>query len=99
LTYDCMLTEDTFETINSPVTAGGQSASRLRFADPRVHPLWHAIILIRLAPGGFRSADLRNHLAARSRNDLSSSTCHDLSRHMTSGVALLRDLRRHVPHM
>ena len=69
-----MLGEDTFQTINSPVAAGRQRASGLRFADPRVHSLLHALILFRQLAEGFRSADLRHHLAAtvrpRSRNDL-----------------------------
>jgi hypothetical protein len=61
--YDCILTEQTFQHINSPVGHAGQRASALRFADPRVHALWHALILFRLLPKGFRRADLRNHLA------------------------------------
>jgi len=60
-----MLSEDTFQAINSPVTAGRQRASGMRFADVRVHSLWHAIILFRqLAAEGFRATDLRRHLAA-----------------------------------
>ena len=47
LSHDCMLTEDTFQAINSPVAAGRQRASGLRFADPHVHPLLHALILFR----------------------------------------------------
>jgi hypothetical protein len=35
----------------------------LRFADPRIHPLWHALILFRLLPNGFRRANLRPVLA------------------------------------
>ena len=66
ISHDCMLAEDTVQTINSPITAGRQRASGLRFADPRVHSLWHALILFRLLPDGFRSADLRKHLAALS---------------------------------
>ncbi len=64
LSHDCMLAEDTFQAINSPVAAGRQRTSGLRFADPRVQSLWHAIILFRMLPVGFRSADLRKHLAA-----------------------------------
>jgi hypothetical protein len=65
LSHDCMLSEDTFQAINSPVTAGRQRASGMRFADVRVHALWHAIILFRqLAAEGFRATDLRRHLAA-----------------------------------
>ena len=64
VSHDCMLAEQTFQNINSPITLKGQRASGLRFADPRVHPLWHALILFRLLANGFRSADLRSHLAA-----------------------------------
>jgi hypothetical protein len=66
LSHDCMLAEDTFQTINSPVAVGRQRASGLRFADPRVHPLLHALILFRQIADGFRAADLRHHLAALS---------------------------------
>jgi hypothetical protein len=69
LSHDCMLAEDTFQAINSPVAAGRQRASGLRFADPRVHSLWHAIILFRQLAEGFRSADLRLHVAALSGRD------------------------------
>ncbi len=69
LSHDCMLAEDTFQAINSPVTAGRQRASGLRFADARVHALWHAIILFRQLADGFRSADLRHHVAALSGRD------------------------------
>ena len=63
LSYDCILAEETFQQINGPVERAGQRASGLRFADPRIHALWHALILFRLLPKGFRRADLRHHLA------------------------------------
>jgi hypothetical protein len=69
LSHDCMLAEDTFQTINSPVAAGRQRASGLRFADRRIHPLLHALVLFRQIAQGFRSADLRHHLAALSGRD------------------------------
>jgi hypothetical protein len=69
LSHDCMLAEDTFQAINSPVTAGRQRASGLRFADARTHSLWHAIILFRQLAEGFRAADLRRHLAGLSGID------------------------------
>ena len=69
LSHDCMLAEDTFQAINRPVEVGRQRASGLRFADPRVHSLWHAIILFRQLAEGFRAADLRRHLAALSGRD------------------------------
>jgi len=64
VTHDCMLAEETFQAINRPVEVNGQRASALRFADPRVHALWHALLLFRLQPQGFRNAELRPHLAA-----------------------------------
>ena len=64
-----MLAEDTLQAIDSPVTASRQRASGLRFADARVHALWHAIILFRQLADGFRSADLRHHVAALSGRD------------------------------
>ncbi len=64
-----MLAEHTFQAINSPVEVGSQRTSGLRFADARVHWLWHAIILFRQLAEGFRSADLRHHLAALSGRD------------------------------
>jgi len=69
LSHDCMLAEETFQAINSPVAAGRQRASGLRFADTRAHSLWHAIILFRQLAEGFRAADLRRHLAALSGTD------------------------------
>jgi hypothetical protein len=74
LSHDCMLTEDTFQTINSPVAAGGQRASGLRFADRRVHPLLQSLILFRQLAQGFRCADLRHHLAALCGRDPESLT-------------------------
>jgi hypothetical protein len=63
LSHDCMLAEDTFQAIDHPVSHNGQRASGLRFADPKVHHLWHALMLFRLLADGFRSADLRQQLA------------------------------------
>src|SRR4030081_46759 len=69
LSHDCILAENPSQAINSPVAAGRQRASGLRFADPRVHALWHAIIQFRQLLEGFRAADLRHHLAALSGRD------------------------------
>jgi hypothetical protein len=69
LSHDCMLTEDTFQTINGPVAAGRQRASGLRFADARTQSLLHGLIPFRLLPNGFRCADLRRHLAILSGRD------------------------------
>ena len=69
LSHDCILSEDTFQAINRPVAAERQRASGLRFADPRVHSLLHALILFRQVAQGLRAADLRRHLAALSGDD------------------------------
>src|ERR1700680_253230 len=66
LSHDCMLAEDTFQSINGPVAAGQQRASGLRFADPRAHQLLPRLILFRQIAQGFRCDDLRRHLAALS---------------------------------
>jgi hypothetical protein len=58
---DCVLAEDTFQTLNSSATARRQRASG--FADLRTQSLCHALTLFRLLPDGFRSGDLRQHLA------------------------------------
>jgi hypothetical protein len=69
LTHDCILSEDTLRSIDQPVTVGLQRASGLRFADPRVQSLLHALVLFRQLPQGFRAADLRERLAALSGCD------------------------------
>ena len=58
--------EETFRRINQPIEVNGQRAPALRFAEPKVQMLWHALLLFRLQPQGFRNADLRNHMAALS---------------------------------
>lgn len=69
LSHDCMLAEEAFQSINSPIVAGEQRVSGLRFADPRIHALLHALVLFRQVAEGFRCADLRQHLAALSGRD------------------------------
>jgi hypothetical protein len=66
VTHDCILAEETFGRINQPIEVNGQRASGLRFAEPKVQMLWHALLLFRLQPQGFRNADLRNYMAALS---------------------------------
>jgi hypothetical protein len=88
LSHDCILSEDTFQTINRPVAAGRQRASGLRFADPRVHALLHALILFRQLAQGFRAADLRQRLAAL-------SGCHPASISQGAITYQLRRLRLH----
>jgi hypothetical protein len=60
----CMLAEDRFQNLNSPISVNEHRVSGLHFADPRVHLLWRAIILFRLLADGFRTAGLCPQLAA-----------------------------------
>ena len=57
-----MLAEETFQAIDGPVEMKG--ATSLGAAPIPVHALWHALLLFRLQPQGFRNAELRPHLAA-----------------------------------
>ena len=88
LSHDCMLAESTFQAIERPVSRDGQRISGLRFADPKTHSLWHALLLFRLIAGGFRNADLRLHLA-----DLDGRPAQDIGR--GAMTYQLRRLRLH----
>ena len=63
LSHDCLIGEDRLRTVTSPVLVADQRAAGLRFGDPRVHALMHALCLFALAPTGFRHRDLRDHVA------------------------------------
>ena len=58
ISHDCMLTEEAFQAINGPATAGQQRASGLRFAEAKTQALLHGIVVFRLLVDGFRCADL-----------------------------------------
>jgi hypothetical protein len=62
LSHDCLIGEDCLRTVTAPVTVATQRAAGLRFADPRVHALMHALCLFSLAPTGFRHRELRDHV-------------------------------------
>jgi hypothetical protein len=63
LSHDCLIGEDCLRTVTSPLTVDTQRAAGLRFADPRVHALMHALCLFALSPTGFRHRELRDHVA------------------------------------
>lgn len=74
ITHDCILAEETFRALNGPVEVNRQRASALRFADPKVQALWHALVLFRVQAHEFRHADLRCYWAAltgRNQSDVS----------------------------
>jgi hypothetical protein len=62
LSHDCLIGEDHLRAVTSPVLVANQRAAGLRFGDPRVHALMHALCLFALAPTGFRHRELRQHL-------------------------------------
>ena len=63
LSHDCLIGEDRLHAVTSPVLVDDQRAAGLRFGDPRVHALMHALCLFALAPTGFRHRELRDHVA------------------------------------
>src|SRR5262249_40054892 len=75
LSHDCLLAEATFQAIDRPLNRHGQRVSGLRFADPKVQHLWHALLLFRMLVDGFRSADLLQHLA-----ELDGRSAHTIGR-------------------
>ena len=61
---DFALSEDLFRDITTPQSVAGQRASALKFGDPVVFALFSVLILFRFLPCGFRSRDLREHVAS-----------------------------------
>jgi len=76
VSHDCIVAEETFRALNGPIEVNGQRASALRFADPKVQALWHALVLFRVQANDFRHADLRRYWAAltgRSEEEITQS--------------------------
>ena len=63
ISHDCLLGEDAFQQVNQPQVVSGQRTPALRFTDPRVQALFHALIAFRLLPYGFANHELRELLA------------------------------------
>ena len=63
LSHDCLIGEDRFHAVTSPIVVDDQRAAGLRFGDRRVHALMHALCLFALAPTGFRHREFRDHVA------------------------------------
>ena len=57
------MSEALFREVTGPRRVGEQRASALRFGDPTVQALFGVLVLFRLLPYGFRSRDLREHIA------------------------------------
>ena len=69
LSHDCLIGEDRLHTVTAPVLVDDQRAAGLRFGDPRVQALMHALCLFALAPTGFRHREFRDHVAQLQRRD------------------------------
>jgi hypothetical protein len=67
LSHDCLIGDDQLHAVTSPVLVEDQRAAGLRFGDPRVHALMHALCLFALAPTGFRHREFRDHVAQLQR--------------------------------
>ena len=60
---DFAMSEELFREVTGPRRVGDQRASALRFGDPTTQALLAVLVLFRLLPCGFRSRDLREHIA------------------------------------
>lgn len=61
--HDCFIGEASFQDMQKPTIVDDQRAAALRFADPRVQALLHALLLFLLVQGTFTHKDIREHLA------------------------------------
>jgi len=62
--HNCALSQDALDHMQKPTIKDGQRASALRFGDPRVMALLHALCSFQHLQHGFRNRDLRRHVAA-----------------------------------
>lgn len=63
ISHDCVLGEDAFQDLQRPRELNGQRASALRFADPRVQALLHALVMFVFVARGFTNQELRQSFA------------------------------------
>ena len=71
---DFAMSEELFREVTGPRCIDGQRASALKFGDPVVFALFSVLVFFRFLPCGFRSRDLREHLAALLGDDPSQWT-------------------------
>jgi len=63
ISHDCALGEDAFQDLQHPRHVDGQRAPALRFADPKVQALLHALVMFVFVACGFTNQDLRQAYA------------------------------------
>ena len=61
--HNCLVSEETLQRVQNPLSANGQRTSGLRFADPKVQALLNALLAFHLQVHGFTNRDLRQPLA------------------------------------
>jgi hypothetical protein len=71
---DFAFSEAVFREVTGPCRVGEQRASALRFGDDLVQALLSVLLVLRLLPWGFRSRDLREHIASLLGDDPSQWT-------------------------
>jgi len=71
---DFAFSEAVFREVTGPCRVGEQRASALRFGDDLAQALLSVLLVLRLLPRGFRSGDLREHLASLLGDDPSQWT-------------------------
>lgn len=59
ISHDCALGEDAFQELQQPCQIDGQRVPALRFADPKVQALLHALLMFVFLARGFTNKDLR----------------------------------------
>lgn len=82
--------EDAFRRVHERITTPtGEHVAGLRFADPRVHALMHALIVLAVLPGVFRARQLRSQLGtqpASAGKQTPGRTTYDLRRLRVRGL-------------
>jgi hypothetical protein len=63
ISHDCRIGEDAYTNVSRPIEVNGQRAPALRFGEPVIQALLHALVIFRLHVAGFTATDLRAHLA------------------------------------
>ena len=61
--HNCLVSEETLQRVQNPLTISGQRTSGLRFADAKVQALLNALLAFHLHVHGFTNRDLRQPLA------------------------------------
>lgn len=88
ISHDCLLAEEAFQQLHRPRRVATQRASALRFADPKVQSLCHALLAFPQLPGGFSNRHLRDRFAALLGKPATALTAGQMTYH-------LRRLRLH----